>query len=222
MSYDFRFEINVKAESPIHLSSGQADVNVDAEVVHDKYGLPYFPAKRLKGLLYESAVEVKEMAEAAKMDFINQKTIDELFQHTLNDVQLIAEDLYLPDYEKLKTDLDYLEARYPGYVRKEDVLQEFTSIRYQTSIDKDTGTAAEGTLRNIRVVDEDVKFTGIWEIRNAGIEHMQAFALAMQNLTWAGGKRNRGFGKICCSYTILDEGLNHEMNQETLVVKALK
>ena len=222
MSYNFKLEINVKTESPIHLSSGQADVNVDAEVVHDKYGLPYFPAKRLKGLLYESAVEVKEMAETAKMNFINQKTIDELFQHILNDVQLIAENLHLPDYEKLKKDLDYLEARYPGYVRKEDVLQEFTSIRYQTSIDKTTGTAAEGTLRNIRVVDEDVKFTGVWEIRNAGIEHIQVFALAMQNLTWAGGKRNRGFGKICCCYTILDEDLNRKMNQETLVVNALK
>ncbi len=221
MSYNFKLEINVKTESPIHLSSGQADVNVDAEVVHDKYGLPYFPAKRLKGLLYESAVEVKEMAETAKMNFINQKTIDELFQHILNDVQLVAEDLHFPDYEKLKTDLEYLEARYSGYVRKEDVLQEFTSIRYQTSIDKNTGTAAEGTLRNIRVVDEDVTFTGIWEIRNAGKEHMQVFALAMQNLTWAGGKRNRGFGKICCSYTILDEDMNREMNQEKLVENIL-
>ena len=53
----------IKALSPLHLGSGQADVNVDAEVIHDDAGLPYFPAKRFKGLLYESALEVAEMSE---------------------------------------------------------------------------------------------------------------------------------------------------------------
>ena len=59
-------EIEVKIEvlSPIHLSSGQANVNVDAEVMHEANGLPYFPAKRFKGLLYESALEVTEMFES--------------------------------------------------------------------------------------------------------------------------------------------------------------
>lgn len=198
------FIVKVKTLSPIHLSSGQADVNVDSDVVHDRYGLPYFPAKRLKGLLYESAVEVKEMAEAANMNFICQETIDELFGHAgdgVSVVQLIAEDLRLAEYETIKPDLEYLEETYPAYIRQEDVLQEFTSIRHQTAINKETGTAKDGSLRNIRVVDAGLEFFGKWEIRNAREEHLKVLALAMQNLSAAGGKRNRGFGEISCSMT---------------------
>ena len=193
------FTVKVQSLSPIHLSSGQADVNVDAEVVHDRYGLPYFPAKRLKGLLYESAVEVKEMAELSGADFIDQNVIDEVFQHVPSEVQLVAEDLHLEGYEDLQRDLSYLQEQYPEYVRRDDVLQELTSIRYQTAINKDTGTALDGSLRNIRVVDAGLVFSGKWEIRNAGKKHLQVLALAMQNLSFAGGKRNRGFGQIQCA-----------------------
>ena len=191
--------VKVKLLSPIHLSSGQADVNVDSDVVHDKYGLPYFPAKRLKGLLYESAVEVKEMAEAAKMNFISGETIDALFGHAAaSDVQLIVEDLRLTGYDDIKRDLEYLEECYPEYIRKEDVLNEFTSIRHQTAINRETGAALDGSLRNIRVVDAGLEFEGKWEICNASPVHLEVLALAMQNLSSAGGKRNRGFGQISC------------------------
>ena len=205
--------VKIKVLSPIHLSSGQADVNVDADVVHDKFGLPYFPAKRLKGLLYESAVEVREMAEAANMKFISQKTIDELFQHEVDSgVQLIAEDLRMTGYEEMKQDLEYLETRYPEYIRKEDILNEFTALRHQTAINKETGTALDGSLRNIRVVDAGIEFMGTWEIYNADEEHLEALALAMQNLSLAGGKRNRGFGQISCTMT----------NQKEVVERAIR
>ncbi len=204
--------VRVKALSPITLSSGQADVNKDTEVVHDRFGLPYFPAKRLKGLLYESALEVKEMAETAGMNFIKQETIDELFRHGIeNGVQLVAEDLHLPDYENMTDDLEYLQEQYPKFIRPEDVLQEFTSIRYQTAINGETGTALRTSLRNLRVVDEDIVFTGTWEVRNGKPEHLEVLALAMQNLSSAGGKRNRGFGRIECKMT----------DQEKLVEQAL-
>ena len=37
------FLVTVKAITPISLGSGQADVNKDSDVVHDKYGLPLPP-----------------------------------------------------------------------------------------------------------------------------------------------------------------------------------
>ena len=54
-----KIEITVTVVSPLHLGAGTADINVDADIVHDEYGLPYFPGRRFKGLLYESAVEVQ-------------------------------------------------------------------------------------------------------------------------------------------------------------------
>ena len=50
-------DIRTKVAMSLHLGSGQANVNLDAEIVHDEFGLPYFLAKRFKGLPYKSAVE---------------------------------------------------------------------------------------------------------------------------------------------------------------------
>ncbi len=76
------YEVRIKTESPLCLNSGKADVNVDADIVHDALGLPYFPGKRLRGLLYESAVEVVEMAELCEKNFVERKTVEEVVQQT--------------------------------------------------------------------------------------------------------------------------------------------
>ena len=75
-------DVTIKVETPLHLGSGQADVNLDAEIVHDAWGLPYFPAKRFKGLLFESAVEVFEMFTLANMSTENLAVpeMTEMFQ----------------------------------------------------------------------------------------------------------------------------------------------
>ena len=49
------------------LISGQGDVNTDSTVVHDCYGIPFIPAKRVRGVLYESALEVAEMMELSEL-----------------------------------------------------------------------------------------------------------------------------------------------------------
>ena len=67
-------DVTIEVLSPIHLGSGQADVNIDSEIVHDAFGFPYFPAKRFKGLLYESALEIREMFELSKLNASSIKT----------------------------------------------------------------------------------------------------------------------------------------------------
>ena len=76
-----KLNFSVEVLSPIHLGSGQADVNVDADVIHDRYGMPYFPGRRFKGLLYESALEVREMGCRSGYDKLLQRDIDVLFHH---------------------------------------------------------------------------------------------------------------------------------------------
>ena len=65
MDKGFVLDLTISVVSALHLGSGQADVNLDAEVVHDHCGVPYFPAKRLKGLLYERSGQVVVLAVAA-------------------------------------------------------------------------------------------------------------------------------------------------------------
>lgn len=71
-----KYKIKIVAKSSLQLSTNKSDITVDTEVVHDQYGMPYFPAKRFKGLLYESALE---MAEISQEKWITIKDINDLF-----------------------------------------------------------------------------------------------------------------------------------------------
>jgi len=200
------FDIKIKVETPLHLGSGQADVNLDAEIVQDAFGLPYFPAKRFKGLLYESAVEVFEMFQLAGIDTKNLATPENLFHRFSDDsgevseVQVIVPNFYicpLEEYQKLCADWKYLQSEYKEIFSPADVLKNFTSIRYQTKLEN--GIAAKGSLHNLNVLNAGTEFFGTIEILNSNDAVLNLMALALKNLTAAGTKRNRGFGRITCT-----------------------
>ena len=207
-----KIQVTIELLSPLHLSSGQADVNVDAEVIHDSHGVPYFPAKRFKGLLYESALELTEMADLSGESFLSKPEVDAFFQHgSQSDNQLIVPDFYLEDHQQSQVDWEYLQTRYPAFIQPVDVLGEYTSIRYQTEIDDETGSAKKHSLHNMRVVEPGLKFVGEILIAKGTLRHEEILALALKNLTTAGTKRNRGFGRVRCTMP----------DQENLIREAL-
>jgi len=197
------FDVTIKILSPIHLGSGQADVNVDAEIVHDEFGFPYFPGKRFKGLLYESALEVVEMFELSGLAGAQSSTLEKIFHRkSKSDVQLVVPNFYIlpaAEYENFCAEWKYLQWKYPEIFTAFDVLNEFTSLRYQTRLVD--GIAANGSLHNLRVLDAGIKFFGTITVLKADEKILNLLALAMKNLTAAGTKRNRGFGRIKCTAT---------------------
>ncbi len=202
-----KLEISVKVLSPLHLGSGEADVALDAEIVHDALGLPYFPGRRFKGLLYESALEVEEMLERSGMK-LPGLTANVLFRHSAEGgVQLAVPNLSIAEkecYEAVSKAWAYLEAEYPELLRPTDVLETYASLRYATSIDDD-GVAADGSLRNMRVLEEGAAFSGVVEVLGAEAESaLPLLAAALHNLRSAGGRRSRGLGEICCRMKVLD------------------
>ena len=199
-------DVRITVETPLHLGSGQADVNLDAEIVHDEFGLPYFPAKRFKGLLNESAVEIFEMFELAKMNTANLASPEDIFHRFSDDggkvsaVQIIIPNFYIcpiEEYRKLRDDWRYLQSEYKEIFRPSDVLKNFTSIRYQTKLEN--GVAATGSLHNLNVLNAGVEFFGKIKLLNADFRVINLIALALKNLSSAGTKRNRGFGRITCT-----------------------
>ena len=196
-------DVTIKILSPIHLGSGQADVNVDAEIVHDEFGFPYFPGKRFKGLLYESALEVVEMFELSGLAAVQSSTLEKIFHRkSESDVQLVVPNFYIrprAEYENFCAEWKYLQWKYPEIFTAFDVLNEFTSLRYQTRLTD--GVAAKGSLHNLRVLDAGLEFFGEVTLLNADKEIVTLLALAIKNLTAAGTKRNRGFGRIKCTAT---------------------
>ena len=213
-------EIRIEGISPIHLGSGREDVNIDAEIVHDACGLPYFPAKRFKGLLYESALEVSEMSELSGCGLLSGETLKELFHHddTKSDAQLVISDFHMETkegYKKISEELKALEENYPEFLKPSDVLDVYTSVRYQTELEN--GVAKKGSLHNMRVVDAGVVFCGTIRLLHGTEQHLRALAFALRNLKAAGLKRSRGFGRIACSMR-LEDG----RTEKDLIAAALK
>ena len=201
-----KFDVTIEALSPIHLGSGNADVNLDAEIVHDEFGLPYFPAKRFKGLLYESAVEIDEMLTLAEIDH-DELLVEEIFhRRSSSAVQLIVPNFYLAphdEYQKIRAECLYMFGEYGELFSPSDVLSAFTSTRYQTQLTD--GVVAHGSLRNMRVLDAGIKFFGRLELKNGDERHVQLIALSIRNLKSAGLKRSRGFGRLECTMKCGDE-----------------
>ena len=216
------FKVTIKVLSPIHLSSGQADVNIDSEVVHDAQGFPYFPAKRFKGLLYESALEVWEMFELSGLSTENILSPEEIFhRHTSSDVQLIVPNFFIcpPDkYKRLCAEWKFLQT---DEACKEiftpfEVLNSFTTLRYQTQLTD--GVAAKGSLRNLRVLNAGIEFFGTVTLLNGNEQCLNLLALAIKNMSLAGMKRNRGFGKIKCTAEF-DDGSTDKTRIEKFFAK---
>lgn len=193
------FEIKINVKSPLQLGYGRADVIVDSDVVHDKYGMPYFPAKRFKGLLYESALELAEMSNGK---WFKKEDIDKLFGQGEDGIsQLRINNFYLKnlkEYNKLCTDWQYLNDKYRGFFTPQSVLNLYTDIRYQTTIEKETGTTKDGSLHNMRVIDAGTSFWGEIVLFEENEVNCKILTLALKNLRFAGAKRNRGCGRIVC------------------------
>ena len=65
------YEIIIEFLSDTHIGSGQGyGAIIDSDIIFDKMGLPYIPAKRIKGLIKDSAIEICEMFELSSIESI--------------------------------------------------------------------------------------------------------------------------------------------------------
>ena len=201
------YTLTIKLLSPTMLMSGQGDVNTDSTIIHDRYGIPYIPAKRVRGVLYESALEVAEMMELSKLDTFTIEDVNILFNRSTDDQlvednpKLAISNLTIEDYDVVANDIAALQSdvHLKKIFTKDRILGEYTSMRYYTSIEKDSGTALEGTLHNSRVLNRHLVFKGNIAIDDMTETERLILSCAVRNLTGIGGKRNRGFGRVECT-----------------------
>lgn len=213
-----QFTLEITTLSPLHLGSGKGDVVIDADIIHDEYGLPYFPAKRLKGMLYESGIEVLEILNSAPdYSSYDKEKWNGLFNRECStDKRLIISNLHLPEYDEQCKEWKILQNLFGDIFNLTDVLESYTTLRFQTSIDKKTGVALDTSLRNIRLLDSGVKFVGDIILENCLTEDIEIIALAIRNLTAAGMKRNRGMGQIKCEMFENGEEISMQLAESAL------
>ncbi|HRV03231.1 MAG TPA: RAMP superfamily CRISPR-associated protein, partial [Mesotoga sp.] len=187
-----RFEM--KTLSYTAIGSGEGAGIIDTELVAHADGLPYIPAKRIKGVLLESATEVTEMLG------IERDRVESLFGVTgTSKGKVWIGNLEVKNYEEISRELKYFKSNklFKGLTNKEKILSHFSDTRQNTSIDLETEIAMEHTLRTFRVLKPGIVFEAAIEVNSPLTEAEKALLyLACLNVRRIGLKRNRGFGKV--------------------------
>ena len=177
-------KIIIKLHSDICIHSGYAyRGTIDSDVCCDQYGIPFLPARRLKGCLREAAFMIRLHPDLQGVN------LDDLFgergqfryekaEKNGNNARLlgniIIENARIPNYAQICGDLESLhDTPLAPYLGKQDVLEQYSSVRAQTSMVSTceelfrktsgdhqesqahigVGCAKDNTLRSIRVIN---------------------------------------------------------------------
>ena len=167
---------------------------IDSDVTADNYGIPFIPAKRIKGLLRESLMEVFEMIGGE----IDKEKINELFGEIGNaeSKSLFISDAKMKNSNNLHEWLDWVKSSddWKGYFQSSVVKDVYSIIRRQTKL-KD-GLAEKHSLRTLRVLIKGLEFEGSISKEQFNHKEKEMVELAVSNMRYLGISRNRGFGKI--------------------------
>lgn len=185
--------IKITLCSDLCAASGEGYASlIDNDICFDKIGIPFIPARRLKGVL----------REAAEFIGIDKEIIDGIFGASGNrsSGSLWLENAFLGD-----ADLNYdkMQEELKGYER-EKVIGLFTYVRVATAIEAGTGSAQEDTLRFTRVMKHFSPKTKepfeFWANCTIDPQYEDALFRSCKALRSIGYCQNRGFGAVRCAF----------------------
>lgn len=182
--------LQISLLSDLCASSGEHyNSYVDTEVVYDEFGLPFIPAKRIKGCIREAALELVEWGVFEKQIY------DALFGKEGNEKSKFSLDnAYLKAYENLVADLKNCQDK--ALVHPQRVLGLYAYTRTQTAMTKD-GVADKGSLRTIRVINKGLIFqAALKENVTLTEEEKSLLETAVSMVKHMGTGRTRGLGLV--------------------------
>ncbi|MBD3377963.1 hypothetical protein GF406_23240 [candidate division KSB1 bacterium] len=238
---EYRLKINTK--TAICPASGETWGGViDNDVVYDEVGLPIIPAKRIRGILLESAIDVAQALSTVKPEYWSPEKIGGLFgeRGQVSSSPLIIDDAKLENYDEKKSWLKWAQHQVLDIASRMQVLSLFTSVRAQTAIapslaednnessstgknNKDkkflsAGVAMPHSLRMQRVLKRGLVFVCpvivIDHEQSDFFESLLALSASVSRRT--GLNRNRGLGEIAMT---LYDNFGNEINVSDIVDK---
>lgn len=159
---------------------------IDTDICYDSYGLPYIPAKRIKGCLRETAMELNDMGEKINIDCLFGKTDSIIAGVSFGNGKLIDEADYMEDINKI------MNTDSPSIIHEQNVLDHFTYIRTQTAINAN-GAAEDNSLRSIRVLKKGLVFIAKVECSKDNEQDLEKCCKVWRHV---GYNRTRGLGEI--------------------------
>ena len=199
-----KYKIEIELLSDLCVSDGNGyNTAVDTDVCHDELGFPFIPAKRLKGCFRESALELNDWGKDIDIDYL-------FGEAGYKNGSLIFNNAYLDNYQKNR-DIVLMNENHP-FFHPQNILNNYTYIRTQTSVNYDTGVAKKDTLRTTRVISKGLKFYCIIEaIKDINTKDLEDIVHVTTNI---GLNRTRGLGEVKMSLS--------EYNDESKESKSAK
>ena len=176
---------------------------IDAEAEHDRLGLPFIPARRIKGCLRECA----ELLEDSGLWEIEEgKNVpEELFGKRADDGAkgIRIENAYISEYYQIKEELEILQKdkTLQKYLSPDQVLDLFSDVKVQTRMEN--GVAENNSLRFTRIIhqfspfcqNERLKFIAKVQYPPKQEGKLKQLCQALRHM---GMHRNRGLGCVKC------------------------
>ena len=220
-----KLEIELRSDLCVAVGKGFA-ATIDTDTAVDEYGLPYIPARRLKGCLKDVAKEYMGDSDDFKKIF-GEPAKSKAGVLTISDARLENYESLVAQFER-----ENLGAN--------QITELFCSVRGETSIETESGSAKENSLRYTRVVEHlspfdnkplkfiaDISCPGFYDPAN---EHEKSVLGTMVGrLCNIGYHRNRGLGWVKCRLTCsnsgnfnLDFGAIHDDSTEYVLTYTVK
>ena len=173
--------LKITCKSDFICGSGEGWGNViDTDVVHDSYGFPYIPARRIKGLFREAAWEMQQFGLLTEQDIVK------VFGNESTNHHFVLYNAYLHNIGELQKEVS------SNSINEETVLEHYTITRYQTAVGED-GVALNNSLRSTHAIRKGTEFYCAMECCEEDFDIIQK---ASKLVTHAGISRTRGFGEI--------------------------
>lgn len=199
-------EIRLKNCSFLLAGSGSNGVLIDNDITFHKSGLPFIPARRIKGLLRDSMMEVLEMTGTSDYNLVEFLFGSE-GDAKKNSGRIRIENGYLNNWNDIINELE----NSPKTINKESIIEYFTTEVSQTTIDENSGTTKKRSLRNYRVLNPGFEFIFPVSFKEPlNQTENNCLEKTILNLRYMGTRRNRGFGKIKCTYNNSEIKTNEE------------
>jgi len=162
---------------------------VDIDVSYDRWGIPYIPGKRLKGILRESAYEIgkSNILKHAPVEIFGKSDASSAGPFRLGNGKIKNYDHVVAALESLKLEVDWQKILIPRII-----LKYFTYERACTAIEEN-GMAKEGSLRTMRVLKKGLIFEFPLTCPEEFEDDLEKICKATRFL---GISRSRGLGHI--------------------------
>lgn len=188
------YQMRIKLLSDLCAADGGVyNSSVDIDVCHDDAGFPYIQGKTLKGCLRECAIELNDWGDHIDIGRLFGKEGNQSGMFRISNARLEG-------YQEKKKELSAVRNHPIGH--PQNILNQFSYIRTQTSIDPKTQTAKEGSLRTMRVVNKGLEFVADitlgWgkESKESEKEDRRQLERCCKALTHMGVSRTRGLGEV--------------------------